>query len=333
MPPPWIRRPVTVSLWLVVSIVFLTLSPVMLALAAVVGAVIRRPQLVVFARLLVAYFLRELATLLACGGLWVASGAGWMMSTRRFQLLHWRLLRWFIHGITAQALSLLGIDEVADPTPEAARALEGERPLIVFSRHAGPGDTLLLVDRLVYGFDRRPSVVFKETLAVEPCVDLIAHRLPHAVLDTEDHDESEAQIERVTAQLGRRGALLLFPEGGNFTPQRWRSAIVNLRRKGRRRAAADAQRMSHVLPPRPTGVLAALRAKPSADVIFAAHTGLGLAAYAREIWQQMPIGKTLRSRMWVVEAAEVPRDPDEQLAWVNTWWSRIDEWIAEQRTE
>ena len=36
--------------------------------------------------------------------------------------------------------------------------------------------------------------------------------------------------------------------------------------------------MEHVLPPRPSGALTAIQANPTADVVFTAHTGLGLAA-------------------------------------------------------
>ena len=56
--------------------------------------------------------------------------------------------------------------------------------------------------------------------------------------------------------------------------------------------AAHAEHMSHVLPPRPTGALAPLRGNPEADVIFGAHSGLGLAAFPREIWHETPLGRT-----------------------------------------
>jgi hypothetical protein len=166
---------------------------------------------------------------------------------------------------------------------------------------------------------------------LEPCIDLLAHRLPQALLTSDDRDECIAMIADVTSALGRRGALLLFPEGGNFTPERRRSALAKLRGKGRRRAAADAEQMSNVLPPRPSGALAAIGANPDANVIFAAHTGLGLAAYPGELWRDMPIGRTLRTHMWLVPASDVPADSDEQVAWLNDWWRRIDTWIEEQQ--
>jgi 1-acyl-sn-glycerol-3-phosphate acyltransferase len=171
-------------------------------------------------------------------------------------------------------------------------------------------------------------VVFKESIAIDPCIDLLSHRLPHALLDTDDREECEARIEQVTRELGPRGALLLFPEGGNFTSQRRRSALARLRRKGRRRSAARAADMPHVLPPQPGGTLSALRARRDTDVVFAAHTGLGLAAYPGQFWRDMPIGRTLHTRLWLVPSDEVPASDDEQVAWLYDWWKRIDDWIS-----
>jgi 1-acyl-sn-glycerol-3-phosphate acyltransferase len=297
MPHAAIRRPITVTVWLVMSVVCLALSPLLLGLAALVSAVTGRRQALIFARLVVTYFALEFSTLTACAMLWLASGGGLLIGTQRFQRLHYRLLRWFVHGFARRCLALLDIRMPAEePT---SRALESDGPLLFFSRHAGPGDTILLIDRLLTRFDRRPSVVFKQSMTWDPCVDLIGHRLPHAVLDTSEKEESEARIEEVAAGLDRRGVLVLFPEGGNFTPERRRRAIRKLWRIGRQKEAAKAERMSHVLPPRPTGALAALRGNPEADVIFAAHSGLGLAAFPSELWHEPPFGKTFNTRMWL----------------------------------
>lgn len=333
MPPTSIRRPVTVTLWLIVSALTVLASPLVLAVGALASRLTGRPQPLIAARITLAYFSYELGGLLRCGALWLAAGAGWLISRPRFQRLHWELLRWFVAGLARSGRDALEIAVRPDPTPDAARALESDRPLIVFSRHAGPGDTILIIDELMSRYDRRPSVVFKEAIALDPCVDLLGHRLPHAMLDTSDREECETRIEQVTRALAPRGVLLLFPEGGNFTPERRRSALERLRRKGRRRFAERAEAMPHVLPPQPTGSLAALSAHGRADVVFAAHTGLGVAAYLPQWWRDMPIGRTLHTRMWLVPAEEIPRDRDDQVEWLYDWWKRIDEWIAAQGTE
>jgi 1-acyl-sn-glycerol-3-phosphate acyltransferase len=333
MPPISIRRPVTVTVWLILCTVCLAASPLLLMLGTAVQAITGRRQLLVVARLVFAYFSRELAALVACGLLWLVAGAGTLMRTARFQRLHWRLLGWYIDELASAGRRALEIDLDPHLSSDAARALEDDRPLIVLSRHAGPGDTIFVIDQLMSRFRRRPSVVFKETIVLDPCIDILAHRLPQATIDPGDREAAEARIEEVVAHLGPRGVLLLFPEGGNFTRERRRSAVQRLRRKGRRRAAAQAASMSKVMAPQPTGVLAALGARRGADVVFAAHTGLGLAAYPGQFLREMPIGRTLRTRMWLAPSDEVPATSDEQVEWLYEWWKRIDDWIEAQSTE
>jgi 1-acyl-sn-glycerol-3-phosphate acyltransferase len=322
-----------VTLWLLLSALTMLLSPLVVGLTALLGAVTRDERWPIAARLLLAYFWRELSTLVACGALWLASGCGLRMHSRRVRDWHWRLLGWFVGGLASAALQAVQIRVAEENSEEAVSRLERDGELLVFSRHAGPADTILLIDRLLRRFGRRPSVVFKQTITLDPSVDLIAHRLPHAVLDVDDRAECEALIQRTATKLGSRGALLLFPEGGNFTPERRRAALRSLRRHGHREAAEQGEQMRHVLPPRPSGALAALDGAPGAPVIFAAHTGLGLAAYPGQIWRRLPVGRTLHTRMWVVERDQIPNDSDGRCAWLNEWWKRLDDWIAEHGME
>jgi 1-acyl-sn-glycerol-3-phosphate acyltransferase len=330
MPPISLRRPVTVTVWLLLSVACLVAAPLLLGLGLAIQAVTGRREPLILARLVIVYFSHELAILIACGLLWLAAGAGWLIQSTRFQLLHWRLLGWYIDGLASAGRRTLEIDVEPAISSEVARALEADRPLIILSRHAGPGDTIFVIDQLMSRFRRRPSVVFKESIVLDPCVDILAHRLLQATIDPSDREGSEARIKQVVAELGPRGALLLFPEGGNFTPERRRSALARLRRTGKRRSAALAEDMPNVLPPHPSGVLAALRARDGADVVFAAHTGLGLAAYPKQLWRDMPIGRTLHVRMWLEPSDRVPATADAQVEWLYDWWKRIDDWIERQ---
>ena len=333
MGPAAVRRPITVTVWLIASVACLLASPLLLGLAALVSAVSGRPQPLIFTRLAVTYFALELVTLIACGALWLASAGGRLMDTALMQRLHFQLLRWFVHAFARRWRALLEI-EVGPPAPGAAeRALHADGPLLYFSRHAGPGDTILIIDRLLTDFHRSPSVVFKQSVAFDPCVDIIGHRLPHAVLDPSEGEACEARIEELARGLGDRGVLLLFPEGGNFTPQRRRRALRSLRRSGHRRQAARAQAMAHMMPPRPGGALAALRGRADAPVVFATHSGLGLAAFPREIWRQAPFDRTFTTRLWLTRADERPADPEAQVEWLLDWWGRLDGWVSQHDEE
>lgn len=333
MPPPVVRRPLTIAIWVTIAALGILLSPVLIVLGALASALMRRPQPLLFVRILISYLWRELAVLTACAILWLASGAGAALRNPHMQALHYRLLRWFVHGLAGRIATLLDLTIAPDPSPEARSALERDQPLLFFSRHSGPIDTLLLVDVLFTRYRRLPSVVFKETLRLDPCIDLLAGRLPQAAIDTTDAERCQAQIREVTARLGGRGTLVLFPEGGNFSRTRRRRAISKLRRTDRGREAAAAAQMSHVLPPHPAGALAALGANPEADIIFSAHTGLGVAAFPSELWRETPIGETFKTSMWLARASERPGRPDEQVQWLYGWWKRIDEWVAEQGEE
>ena len=65
MPPAPIRRPLTVTAWLLMSIIALVLSPLLLVAGAVASAVLRRPQPMLLARVVIAYFARELGVLVS----------------------------------------------------------------------------------------------------------------------------------------------------------------------------------------------------------------------------------------------------------------------------
>jgi hypothetical protein len=216
----------------------------------------------------------------------------------------------------------------------------GDRPLIVLSRHAGPGDSMLIVHYLLSECERRPRVVMKATLQLDPTVDIIATRLPNAFLNraattgVNGTRQRTEQIRRLAAGMSGRSALLIFPEGGNWTPLRWHRAIERLRRRGRPDLAKRAAAMPNLLPPHGSGALTAIAACPAADVIFVAHTGLDRLVSVRDVWRSLHTDLEIRARWWRVPADRVPRtaSPDAQLSWLYDWWERIDAWIdAENR--
>jgi Patatin-like phospholipase len=143
--------------------------------------------------------------------------------------------------------------------------------------------------------------------------------------ETNLNGRSSGAVLRRATTLARSGTHLQ-----SLTELRDRLVAVLPVTRGKHRSADHGERMSHVMPPQPSGALAAIRARRDADVIFSAHTGLGLAAYPSQFWRDMPIGRTLRTRMWLVPAADVPATTDEQVAWLSDWWKRIDEWIDAQ---
>lgn len=203
--------------------------------------------------------------------------------------------------------------------------------MLVLSRHAGPGDSFLLVQSLMNRDHlRQPRIVVKDTMALDPAVDVLLHRLPARFIDPTPSagDDVTASIGALARRLGEEDALLIFPEGGNFSPGRRVRAIDRLRRRGHHQDADRAARMRHVLAPRPGGVTAALDAAPHADVVFVAHTGLEHLVTPRDVWRELPVDKTLHLRWWFVPAAEVPATEEERIAWLFAQWAAIDRWVA-----
>jgi hypothetical protein len=124
---------------------------------------------------------------------------------------------------------------------------------------------------------------------------------------------------------------VIFPEGGNFTAARRDRAIARLRKLGLERMAVRAEEMTHVLAPRPGGVLAALEAAPDADVLVVAHTGLDHLVTVSDLWRSLPMDKQITMRWWEVSRADIPEGREARIDWLYGWWERVDEWIEDNR--
>jgi 1-acyl-sn-glycerol-3-phosphate acyltransferase len=268
--------------------------------------------------------------------LWIASGFGGRLNTEPYRARHYAVLRRFLDRVYRVALRTLRLTV----TVAGEGDQPGDRPLIVLSRHAGPGDSLLIIHYLLSECQRSPRVVMKATLQLDPTVDIIANRLPNAFLNraattgVNGTRQRTEQIRRLAAGMSGRSALLIFPEGGNWTPLRWNRAIERLRRRGRPDLAQRAAAMPNLLPPHGSGALTAVAACPAADVVFLAHTGLDRLVSVRDVWRSLHTDLEIRARWWRVPAESVPRtaSPEAQLGWLYDWWERMDAWItAENR--
>jgi 1-acyl-sn-glycerol-3-phosphate acyltransferase len=329
--PTWVRRPATVTLVVGLSLL-LTLAPVVLLVGALVSPLLpgRWRPLRVLAFLLV-YLALELAALVAAVVLWYAAGFGRELRSPSFVTAHYWVLRRVLHALVVAARWLFrlrihtdgaGWSPLDDGVPGSTNAM------LVLSRHAGPGDSFLLVETLMdRDHLRRPRIVLKDALQLDPAVDVYLNRLPSAFL-TPGRPDSAEQVGRLATDLGEQDALLIFPEGGNFTPRRRRRAIDALRRKGLVAQADAAEGMEHLLPPRPGGVVAALDAAPHADVVFVAHTGLEHLSTPRDLWRGIPMDGQVAMRWDFVPAAEVPSGRDERASWLFDRWADMDRWIA-----
>jgi hypothetical protein len=345
LPPTPIRRLLLVPLVVLIAGAMAALAPPVALLSLAFNQLKRRarPDRPRRSRLLrviilgLAWSTGEIAALTVFLCLWLVSGFGGRLDTEPYQARQYGIMRRFLDLIYRVAGRVCGL-RVTVAGPRQAIP-QGDRPLIVLSRHAGPGDSLLLIHHLLSACERRPRVVMKATLQLDPTVDILANGLPNAFLrraaqagkisSARQHTE---QVRRLAAGMTPESALVVFPEGGNWTPQRWHRAAERLRRAGRPDLAERAAAMPNVLPPHASGALAAIAACPQADVIFVAHTGLDRLVSVRDVWRSLLTDMEVRARWWRVPAASVPRSAgrDTQVTWLYDWWARIDAWITEE---
>jgi 1-acyl-sn-glycerol-3-phosphate acyltransferase len=329
LPPRIVRRVVLAPLVFLVAVVIVAVSPIALAAAFVADLFLRGSwQALRLVALGVVFAALEAVVLLALFLLWVASGFGAALRSPAFQTAHYWLTRVWLTTLAAAAVRLLQLRiEVEDrPEPRAG-------PVLVFCRHAGPGDSILLAYTLLSGFRRRPRIVMKSALQWDPAIDVIGNRLPNAFIrpHSEDPEDHLHAIERLSHGLGDRDALVLFPEGGNFTERRRLAAIASLKRKGFREEAEQAENMLTVLAPRPGGALTAIRTAPDADVVFVAHTGLEFMNSLVATWRILPLDGPILARYWRIAPDQIPDEHDERVDWLYRWWGRVDTWIRDRR--
>ena len=317
-----VRRLLVAPLAFVVELAFVVLSPLLAVLAALLVPFVGTRALRLLA-IAVAYAVRHAAGLLACLGLWVASGFGARSGTARFQHAYYDLLRWFVGGVYRSIARWARVEVRLDGSEEALAALSSAgEPAIVLSRHAGEGDSLLVLHQLLCRHGRRPRLVLHEALRLDPLIDILGHRLPNRFVDPRGGD-TEVEIAAMTEDADEDCAVLIFPEGANITPERRRRAIERLREAGHEQQAEWAAGMRHVLPPRPGGALASMQAAPHARVFVIGHVGTPVGF--GQMWERLPARQTIELRVWVAEDA--PDDHLERIDWLFGVWRTLDDWV------
>ena len=325
-PPKIVRRLAIAPLVLFFCLAVLALSPPVLT-GALVFDLVRRGGWggARFAAFVLCFVATEAGMIVALFLLWLVSGFGLLLRSRGLRS-HYALMRGWLRCLSWAAIRLLGLRiEIVD------RAEPRPGPILVFGRHAGAGNSLMMTRTLMLAYRRRPRVVMIADLQWDPVVDVMCHRLPSLFIE---------RSERFVGAIGdlARGmdddeAFVLFPEGHDFTEKLRLRAIAHLRKEGRVAAAEQAEEMERVLPPRHKGPLAAILAAPEADVVMFAHTTLEELGTLRGLYRRLPLKRPVKARYWRIPADEVPHEQAALIAWLFNWWKTIDDWIEEHAPE
>jgi 1-acyl-sn-glycerol-3-phosphate acyltransferase len=301
----------------------------LLVVVAVVGLVTvvvdRRARLLRLAVMAGAYLVLGWAALGMLFGLWLARP---FLERPRWDRANVALVAWALGGILGVAGRIVGFAVSLPSTDGSAPApFEGDDPVLVLARHGGIGDSFTVVWLLADRFGRRPRVVLRSLLLWDPLLDVALTRLGACFLPRRARrgDTLDARVASLASSLVPGDALLLFPEGGNWTPRRRLTTMGRLWAARRMEAVRAAALMDHVLAPRPGGVLACLHVHPELPVVVVAHTGLDRLTSAGAVWAALPFSTPMAIRWW--PAAPPPLDDDARVAWLVAEWAVVDQWI------
>ena len=333
MPPRVVRRLLLGPLVLLLTAwLLLSLPLVLLVAMALTPVVPGRWRPLRFLLFVVAYLVMESVGLLVAFVLWIASGFGVYLHRPAFQRAHYRVLKVLLGSLVRVSLMIFKVGIHVDEIDLHATDGTGRPPIVVLARHAGPGDSFLLVAQLLHrGW--HPRVVLKESLQWDPLLDVMLGRLPCRFIPSTGpgRRESLAAIAELSASMGPDDALLIFPEGGNFTETRRTRSIAKLEELGMQEEADMARAMRHVLAPRTAGSLAAINARPDAEVVLVAHTGLEDLSTLVDLWRGLPMDADVMAKAWRTYPDDIPDEAEEQKDWLFRWWVDVDSWIVRQR--
>jgi 1-acyl-sn-glycerol-3-phosphate acyltransferase len=248
---------------------------------------------------------------------WMLAGFGTALHGTASVARHDRLQQWSLRVLARRAERLLGLQLHIDADSLAALT---PGPVIVLCRHVNIVDAslpALLYQRLRY---RTRGVIMAELLA-DPGFDLIYGRTGSVFIPRDNGPDAIALVRELGTRVDPTTAVVIFPEGRLFRPDRLERAKARLALENPERAAR-LQPLAHVLPPRPGGVLELLDTI-DADVVVLAHTGLeqygSFAALARAVPLRAPIEVTA----WRIPAEQIPKAADERIAWLDEQWVRV----------
>ncbi|MDO5502040.1 MAG: 1-acyl-sn-glycerol-3-phosphate acyltransferase [Actinomycetia bacterium] len=331
-PPFWVRRLLQI-LWLPLVAVLTALCVPLFLIALLLWPIDRKLRVARLLAFLLVFLWLDAGLLTGVFYIWLTHlGKGKDKHLlESWRAAHEKLLIDALDGAMEHAQRWLGLrvdfEEPVDFGSERA-------PLLVLSRHAGPGDSIVLAWLLAAYAGRLPRIVLKDIIAWDPGVGAVLDRIRSYFVPSRSGagDDRAKPVRDLTTSLDRMDALLLFPEGMNWTPKRWKRNITRLREQGETEQAEQAAGWANVLPPRSRGVATAMGARPDADVMIVAHTGLEWLVTPWQIFKAIPLDEhPFLLRTWTFEPHERPSDPEEVGAWLDEQWDMVDEWVGSHR--
>ncbi len=323
----WKRRALTVPIVGLAFFLAVLLAPIWIPVLFVVDLANGFRTTVLRSFLFLTVYLGcEVVGVTVSGWLWIrgalggpASRGGDLDFERHFSLQRWwagTLLHWVLR-IFRVSIRVEG-EEVLD------------RPMILMLRHTSIADTLLANEFISAPHRIHLRHILKRELLVDPCLDIVGHRLPNYFVDRESDDPAEelAGVKTLLSGLRENEGALIYPEGTRFTPEKRSRIIERLSAQGKDELADRARSLHHLLPPRLGGSLALLEENPGLDAVFCAHTGFESVGRPADVLGGSLLDGEVKVRFWRIPYGEIPVESTARSRWLFEQWLKMDAWVG-----
>jgi len=320
----WVRRPVMVLGVISMAFGLLVSSPLWVP-GALVADVVRmkwRFPLLRFTMFGLMWSWLETLGLMAAFVLWVTGQA-------KNLNLNYRLQKLWIRGVVGALSLTVGLRIDVEGTDQLS-----EGPFIALCRHASLADSVMSAWVFATRSQLRPRYVLKKELKLDPCLDIVGHRLPNYFLNRASFDvATELQgIEKMAEGLGVRDIAVIFPEGTRANDEK-RMRILNLLRSKSPDRARRLENLRFLMAPKTAGVSALLSAVPNAKVITMWHSGFDGMDTFRGIVKHLA-KSAVRVQVRVVEHQRATVATGEAfVAWLDEQWIAMDAAVAQLISE
>ena len=256
----------------------------------------------------------------------IAATSLWCIGRAKDARLNYRLQAWWTRGVIASLRWTVGLRINVEGAPSP-----GGGPFIAVCRHASLADSVMSAWVFVTQSQLRPRYVLKQELKLDPCLDVVGHRLPNYFVDRSSSDIASELlgIERMAENLSVGDVAVIFPEGTRANAEKRSLALARLRERSPERYER-LHKLKYLLPPKPAGLSALLAAVPHATVVTLWHSGFDGMDTFKGIVRQLA-KSAVHVQVKVVEHQRSTVATGEAfIAWLDAQWAMMDESVSRQ---
>jgi 1-acyl-sn-glycerol-3-phosphate acyltransferase len=204
--------------------------------------------------------------------------------------------------------------------------------VLLLMRHASVADTILAACYLSKPHSLRLRYVLKRELLWDPCLDVVGHRVPNHFVDrgSDEPQREQEAVAQLAAGVGAGEGVLIYPEGTRYSAARRARIIESARTSGNTELETRASQLVGVLPPRPGGTLALLKAMPQAQVMVGNHRGLEVAKSFTDLVNGALIGADVVAEFRCVDRPAAGSGDAQCRDWLDRLWINVDRFATEK---